>query len=645
MNETRTASAARAARTTACALAIMLLGELAAAAALGLAAPPASVLARAGLAGALILPVAYLAARRRVRRRRRPSAAAPPAPREDHRLREHNEELTRRLQRNTTRLVAANRSAAHEAAQRRRAERELRLVKFAVDHAPEAVFFLRASDRRFTYVNETVSERLGYSREELLDMAVPDLHDAHELVDTWDEVQAGLARQGAATLETVHVARGGARIDVELSIRNVRYGDDDVLVVFARDVRERKRQEEQRRDDEARRRRSERLEAIGRLAGGVAHDFNNMLTVINGEAGLLLDAPGLPPRQRRRVEHILDAGERSASLAGKLLAYGRRAVLRPQRLDVDDLVRDGAPLLRRAVREDIAVDLRLGDVGAARVDPDGLQRALINLAVNARDAMPRGGWLTIETRREDLGDPTESTEMLVGAETVVLTVRDTGVGMDPDTQSRAFEPFFTTKKVGEGSGLGLASVHGFAKQSGGFVRVRSRPGEGTEVSIHLPAEAAAPPGGDASGARRAPARAAAAARRPPPRPVGRPLALVVEDEELVRGLLVEALRGEGWRVLEAVDGADGLATLEARRDVALLVTDVVMPALGGVELVEQARARGRRVPTIFLSGYPDAAGRELPDDAGCRFLGKPVRPRALLEAAAELTGAGAGAAA
>ena len=372
-------------------------------------------------------------------------------------------------------------------------------------------------------------------------------------------------------------------------------------------------------------RQAQRLEAIGQLAGGVAHDFNNILTVIKVHGEML--AGELDPRDPRRedVEEIRRAAERAAALTRQLLAFSRKQILQPKPLDLNAVVAGLEPMLRRLIGEDIEM-ATLAGVGEARVvaDPGQLEQVLVNLAVNARDAMPGGGALSIETQRVTLDDDyVDRHEVVVPGEYVMLAVSDTGYGMTPETRARIFEPFFTTKEPGKGTGLGLATVYGIVKQSGGYIWVYSEPTLGTTFKIYLPW---APPGGVAVAERTS---------VPLPVPCGTETVLLVEDEEAVRALARRILQRQGYQVLEARHGADAVQVAERHGDeIHLVLTDMVMPQMGGRELVERLTAHRPRLRWLFMSGYTDddIVRRGLLDATHRAFLQKPFTTEGLCQA-------------
>lgn len=369
---------------------------------------------------------------------------------------------------------------------------------------------------------------------------------------------------------------------------------------------------------------AQRLEAIGRLAGGVAHDFNNVLTAILGSAELLmLDTPR-GGASREEVEIIRDAATRAQELIRQLLAFSARQVLQPAVVDLNDLVKNLGRMLRRLIGEDLALLTELGpDLGAVRVDPGQVEQVLVNLAVNGRDAMPDGGRLTIRTANVDVVEAGE----LPSGRYVLIEVADTGTGMDAATVARAFEPFFTTKERGKGTGLGLATVYGIVRQSGGHIAVTSVPGAGTTFRIHLPRVDA-----PVDAARDAPPITAPAA--------GTETILVAEDEQIVRVLVRKVLEQAGYTVLLAGGGSEALQLADRHTGpIHLLVTDVVMPGMNGRELARQVLQRRTGTKVLFLSGYADdAVARHGVLEPGTAFMQKPFTPTALARRVREVLG-------
>ena len=362
------------------------------------------------------------------------------------------------------------------------------------------------------------------------------------------------------------------------------------ILGIGRDVTERLGLEQQLRQ-------AQKMEAVGRLAGGIAHDFNNILTAINGHADLLLEDLGHHDPRRADVDEIRRSAERAAGLTRQLLAFSRQQVLQPKVVDLNALVLDMDKLLRRLIGEDVELATVLDPtLGRVTADPGQLEQVIVNLAVNARDAMPQGGKLTLETRNIDLDSSYTLEHSLVKPGPYVqLTVSDSGIGMDEETQAHAFEPFFTTKPRGQGTGLGLAMVYGTVKQSGGFIWVYSEPGRGATFKIYLPrvdapVESAAPP---------------APVERPPR---GSETVLLAEDEPAVRAIARQALERQGYTVLAAPSGADALAlAAQHGATIHLLLTDVVMPGMSGRDLADRLTAQRPGIRVLYISGYTDNA--------------------------------------
>jgi len=343
-----------------------------------------------------------------------------------------------------------------------------------------------------------------------------------------------------------------------------------------------------------------KMEAIGRLAGGVAHDFNNVLTAISGYVEFAIDSVGPDHEIAADLAQVRRAADRASSLTRQLLAFGRKQVMASRVLDLNSVVSDVESMLRRMIGEDIAIVTELQEpLGRVMADPVQVEQILMNLAVNARDAMPGGGRITISTEKVVLEDET----MLALADIepgcyIRLSVADTGVGMDAETAEHVFEPFFTTKAVGEGTGLGLATVYGIVKQSGGHVECESEVGVGTSIHVYLPCHGAsepvtAPPGPAADPA-------------PSPGPTGTETILLVEDDETVRDFVSMALRRRGYGVLVADDAAHALELAAEHADtISLLVTDVVMPQMGGRELAQRLSITHPSLPVLFMSGYAE----------------------------------------
>ena len=433
------------------------------------------------------------------------------------------------------------------------------------------------------------------------------------------EVFEGDYRMVAANGRTVWIRDQGAIVR-----------DDDGRPLFAQGflldiTSEREAREEQARlEDELRQ--AQKLEAIGRLAGGMAHDFNNLLTAIGGYSEFLIDGLADDDERRADAEEIKRAADRATDLTRQLLAFGRRQVLERQSLDLNEVVSELDKLLRRLIGTDIELVTVLAPaLGCVEADRSQLEQVIVNLALNARDAMPDGGKLVLETQNLTLEGPLlDQSPSLEPGDYVTLSVRDTGVGIDADTQARMFEPFFTTKDVGRGTGLGLSTVYGIVEQSGGRVYVYSEPGLGTTFKIHLPQSDLPAPADDERPAE-------------PTSFAGTETILLVEDEETLRQLAARTLRSQGYTVLEAHYASEALELWQAYRDeIDLVVTDVVMPGLSGVELAERIAAEDSGMRIVLMSGYADpGAGERVPESNRAGFLEKPFTPNSLLRTVRE----------
>ena len=434
------------------------------------------------------------------------------------------------------------------------------------------------------------------------------------------------AAQDGPHLFSTQIVRGdGVVLPAEVSARATGDGAETLLVCIVRDVTgralsypvERLRMEDEIRKLQLQLLQSQRLEAVGLLASGMAHDFNNLLNVIMGYAELLARSLPQADTRRARIEHILQATLKAGTLTRRLLAFRRKPVEQPKVVDLNALVSEAERMLRRLIGEDVDLVLQLGDgLGNVKVDPGQLEQVLLNLAVNARHAMPRGGALTLATDNAapDRGDEDRSPPP---GGYVRLTVTDTGVGMDAETRALIFEPFFTTKPRGEGTGLGLATVSGIVQQSGGLIEVDSEPGRGTSFRIYLPRVDESPE----------PAPLPPASQ---PGPRGHETVLLVEDQDSLRDMIRETLQLLGYRVLVARDGEAALAVARGHRGrLALLITDVVMPRLDGCDLARRLTTERPDLRVLYMSGHgPDLVARRDPDGAD-PVLEKPFSTRAL----------------
>ncbi|MGJ5817157.1 PAS domain S-box protein [Paludibaculum fermentans] len=476
-------------------------------------------------------------------------------------------------------------------------------------------FCVADSDGRILEVNESYCRMSGYTAAELLSMRVCDL-EANESEEQQRAHFQRVAQQREDRFESRHRRKDGSLFDLEISMQYLPAGGGQ-LAAFLRDITDRKRAEQERDKLQSQFLQAQKMESVGRLAGGIAHDFNNLLTVINGYSQMLLDSLTPVDPLRGSLSEIHKAGERAASLTQQLLAFSRKQILSPRLLDVNRVVRDMLPMLKRLVGEDIDVFIALNaENGSIHADAHQIEQVIMNLVVNARDAMPAVGKLVIETTGIALDERYVKAHHNVRlGRYVQLTISDTGIGMDAETRSRIFEPFFTTKEPGKGTGLGLSTVQGIVAQSGGYVDVYSEPGIGTTFKIYLPASTGAVV--DTNSPAAVPALG------------GKETVLVVEDLGEVRKYAVEVLKAYGYRVLQAAGAVEALLICEHER-IDLVLTDVVMPNMSGRDLVERLKAREPSMRVLFMSGYTDnvIAHRGLLEP-GTSFIQKPFSPQSL----------------
>lgn len=513
------------------------------------------------------------------------------------------------------------------AIERKRVEDERRVdqafLRQVIDLNPNLIF-VKDWDGRFTLVNRALAELYGAHPDDLIGKRDADFNPNTEEVAQYlrDDREAMQSGQPKLVLEESNTeARTGRHRWFQVIKVPLKSSDGALQVLgVATEITQRKELESQLRQ-------SQKMEAVGQLAGGIAHDFNNVLTAILGYTRLLLKTPGLAEDQRNDIGEIQEAAERAASLTQQLLAYSRKQVMQPTVLNVTEVVQGMRSLLRRLIGEHIVLVAALDpEPVLVKADQGQLQQVIVNLVLNARDAMPAGGTLTLATGAVDLDDAFVATHPGSTAEPHTrLVVSDTGMGMDAEVRRRAFEPFFTTKPVGKGSGLGLATVYGIVKQSGGYVDLTSEPGRGSVFTIYLPRVAVAP------------AASPEPLPVPQPRP-GRETVLLVEDENGVRSLARRALQGFGYRILEAKNGAEALAVARESSDpIDLLLTDVVMPVMGGRELAQRLKQERPATRVLFTSGYPDTAGMQQDvEEAGVPYLPKPYTPNQLAEKVREV---------
>jgi two-component system cell cycle sensor histidine kinase/response regulator CckA len=505
-------------------------------------------------------------------------------------------------------------------ASRRDSERTLRAI---FDSAMDGILVADVASREFIEGNEAMCRMLACTRAELLTLGVKDIHPEDRLDAVAEQFERQAAGESSFAQDIPVRRRDGAVFFADVNASPVELDGRRCLIGIFRDNSRREAAEKALRDAEEQLRQSQKLEAIGRLAAGIAHDFNNVLTVILGRcarAGKGLDDQAPIARD---IAEIQSCANRAVALTRQLLAFGRKQPLLPMSLDLNRVVSNLEQMLRRLIGEDVLLSTVLADgLGYVKADPGQIEQVLMNLAVNARDAMPRGGRLTIETAGVDL-DP-EYARNHVGVTPgphVMLAVSDTGCGMDAETKKRIFEPFFTTKEKGRGTGLGLSTVYGIVKQSGGHIWLYSEVGQGTTYKIYFP--------------RAAPATGEAVARQSQPvAPArgGSETILIAEDEAPLRLLVGAILEEAGYRVLIAANGHDAIRLCQNHPGpIELLISDVVMPHMGGKQLSAELKDRRPGIKILFASGYTDnvVIHHEILSP-GVAFIQKPFTPNELL---------------
>jgi two-component system cell cycle sensor histidine kinase/response regulator CckA len=482
---------------------------------------------------------------------------------------------------------------------KRSEERAVRLTQ-AVESCAELIA-VGDTEGRITFANQALLRASGYKEEELVGKHFSEtLRSPNNPTNMADEIQAGIRSEGKWRGECLQRRRDGTDFPIFLSIGGIKDSRGTVtgILGMAQDITERRRLEGQLRQ-------AQKMEAVGQLAGGVAHDFNNLLMVMMGYAGSITDRLDAAEPVRAEAAEIIKAGNRAALLTRQLLAFSRRQVLEPKVLNLNSVIKDVKNMLGRLINEDIELMTDLDqELGSVKADQGQIEQVIVNLVVNARDAMPRGGVLTIKTANIDVDGVFSRAHLpLPTGSFVRLEVTDTGIGMNAETQSHIFEPFFTTKETGRGTGLGLATVHGVVSQSDGFIWVSSEPGQGTSFEIFLPRVSEPVPAVGRQTLSRRSCR-------------GSETILLVEDDQSLRTLILDSLVRNGYNVLEAANGVEALnIAQQAGGKIDLVLTDVVMPSMGGIQVADRISLLYPTVKVLYMSGYSDV-------EPGCHGLGQ-----------------------
>lgn len=511
----------------------------------------------------------------------------------------------------------ADNQHAHNPVLPRLSENIITLFQYTIEQSPQAVFWLNRKGQ-FEYVNKQACKSLGYTREELLSLYLWDI-DPDYPKELWGPHWEETGRVTKRTFETKHVRKDGHIFPVEVSAYQVYFGGKEFHAAFVRDITELVQARTKQAKLEEQLRQAQRLEAIGTLAGGIAHDFNNMLSVILGYSELLKSTITEETVSNTYITEIEHAALRSRDITKQLLAFSRKQVISPIILDINQQINNTLKMLGRLIGEQIELEFNSEEtIWKIKLDPSQLDQILINLAVNARDAMPKGGKLKISSSNIVIDDSTlQSDKGFSQRHYVLLSVKDNGVGMDKDTLSHIFLPFFTTKELGKGTGLGLATIYGIIKQNNGVIEVESEPGHGSTFKIYFPMSKNEAEKGaiteHISGA------------------LGVGEILLVEDDDMVRHMTTKLLETLGYNVFAVANPYDAISFCQTKNtSIDLLFTDIVMPKMDGMELSDKIKALKPGIKVLFMSGYsPEISKRKgvIPKDMN--FIEKPFSKKEL----------------
>jgi two-component system, cell cycle sensor histidine kinase and response regulator CckA len=491
---------------------------------------------------------------------------------------------------------AAKANLENEVTERARAEAALlrseEQYRLLFDNNPQPMWVYDLETLRFLAVNNTAIQGYGYSREEFLGMTILDIRPAEEIPAVLKDVAKGETGIGQSE-DWTHRRKDGTLMHAQITSHPILLAGRAARLVLSSDMSARKRLEDQLRH-------AQKMEAVGRLAGGVAHDFNNLLTIVIGYGGMLEASPDLHPSLQEMAAQINRAADRASGLTRQLLAFSRQQMMVPKVLDLNEVIGNIYRMLQRLIGEDVEISIvQARGLGRVKADPGQIEQVIVNLAVNSRDAMPGGCRLTLETANVDLDEAYARTHPGVSpGRYVMLAVTDTGSGVDEETRAHIFEPFFTTKEPGKGTGLGLSTVYGIVKQSGGNIWLYSEPGHGATFKIYLPMVERTPEDEESEEPERKRGEA----------PRGSETVLLVEDDPALRSFVRVVLGERGYRILEAQNGAEAISIagqFDGRID--FVLTDVVMPKMGGRELAAELAARCPGIRILYMSGYTDDA--------------------------------------